>query len=226
MSILNVDSSLLSCQSNKNVWIIKAAEGSRGRGIKILSRFQDILSLQKDFPTRIAQKYIERPLLVPAAVNNATGRVKFDIRVWVTVTSYAPLQAYIHKTVYGRRCSSAYVLGPETLDDEFTHLTNHSVQKKMTTDLTPAMSMKMKPMKRLSDAGASVKRGSLVEELDLLLHHVAIVDIVAGLGGERGDWEHFTWPTIKHQIRNMLIASADHVTHRDKSFEFLGIPTV
>jgi hypothetical protein len=24
----------------------------------------------------------------------------------------------------------------------------------------------------------------------------------------------------------MLIASADHVTHRDKSFEFLGIPTV
>lgn len=91
---------------------------------------------------RTVQKYIEYPLLAPIPTHRMefgasdAGIVKFDTRVWVLVSSFDPLTAYIYPTIYGRRCGTPYSVDLTTLTDGFTHLTNYSVQKKikMTTN--------------------------------------------------------------------------------------------
>jgi hypothetical protein len=57
---------------------------------------------------------------------------KFDLRIWVLVTSFQsnPVQAYIYPTVYGRRCGSEYSGEISTLNDHLVHLTNYTLQKK------------------------------------------------------------------------------------------------
>ena len=164
----------------RNIWIVKAPDTSRGVGLQLLYRLQDILECQKGMGCRTVQKYIEIPLLAPklpkiaqflpnntlndvpnnipnsltnASIKNNTydktisyedlgsvdsrlddrnAQVKFDIRVWVLVTSYelSNLCAYVYTTVYGRRCSVPYNLDIKMLGDNFIHLTNYSVQKK------------------------------------------------------------------------------------------------
>jgi hypothetical protein len=55
---------------------------------------------------------------------------KFDMRIWVMITSFQPLQAFIYNHIYGRRCSSSYTMNMQSLHDENIHLTNYSIQKK------------------------------------------------------------------------------------------------
>ena len=59
-------------------------------------------------------------------------QVKFDLRVWVLVTSFEPgdLKAFIYTAVYGRRCSVPYTSNVQSLNETLGHLTNYSLQKK------------------------------------------------------------------------------------------------
>lgn len=52
---------------------------------------------------------------------------KFDIRVWVLVTSVSPLTIYMFNKPYLRFTSEDY--DPTKLGDKFMHLTNASVSK-------------------------------------------------------------------------------------------------
>jgi hypothetical protein len=134
-----------------NIWIVKAPEASKGTNIKLFSSLSEILLYEKGMAGRIVQKYIERPLLIPlsrftlppllsiSSSSNRKGgpRVKFDLRIWVLVTSLnceTPPRVYLYKEIYGRRCSSSYNLTPESLSDSFRHLTNYSIQKSRVRD--------------------------------------------------------------------------------------------
>ena len=55
---------------------------------------------------------------------------KFDIRVWVLVTSFEPLKAHIFSRVYGRRCGLPYDDSVKSLGENLIHLTNYSIQRK------------------------------------------------------------------------------------------------
>jgi len=66
-------------------------------------------------------KYIEKPLLL----NHNNEVRKFDIRQWVLVTSYDPLEIYIFKEFYLRICGSKYDLND--IQDSYKHLTNFSI---------------------------------------------------------------------------------------------------
>ena len=72
-----------------NAWILKPGGKSRGRGIEIhtdLEDLQNTIMVNSD-SMWVVQKYIERPLII-------IGK-KFDIRVWVLLTSVEPLTVWM-----------------------------------------------------------------------------------------------------------------------------------
>jgi tubulin polyglutamylase TTLL4 len=101
---------------NHKLWIIKPAAESQGNGISLIN------SELSPVPTGavIAQVYVERPLLI-------TGR-KFDIRLYVIVTSVAPLRIYIHDSGLIRFATHQYDPNAD-ITDLHAHLTNFSVNK-------------------------------------------------------------------------------------------------
>ena len=103
--------------SGENIWILKPSGVSRGSGIVITGDYTRILSLRHG---KVVQKYIERPLLLEC------GR-KFDLRQWVLVRSFSPLQAYVYRRCYGRFSSVKYSNSQH--ENHQKHLTNYSANK-------------------------------------------------------------------------------------------------
>lgn len=79
--------------NKKTYWIIKPANLSRGRGIYIVD---DISEVNVD-DISVISKYIQNPLLI-------NGH-KFDLRIYVAVTSFDPLRIYIYKEGLARFAS-------------------------------------------------------------------------------------------------------------------------
>ena len=105
---------------DKNIWIIKPAGLSRGRGIKVFSHLNDIKQhMHAKEHDWIAQKYIENPMII----NNR----KFDLRIWVLVTGVNPLTIWFWNKPYIRFPAADY--NDTNLNDRFIHLTNNSVAK-------------------------------------------------------------------------------------------------
>lgn len=66
-------------------------------------------------------RYIDNPLLI--------GGKKFDLRLYVLVTSFRPLKAYQFRLGFCRFCTVKYDSSVAELDNMYVHLTNVSVQK-------------------------------------------------------------------------------------------------
>ncbi|XP_031778116.1 probable tubulin polyglutamylase TTLL9 isoform X2 [Nasonia vitripennis] len=119
-------------------WIVKPASGSQGRGIFLFQRLRDLNEWRaKDHSTAAAannssetenstvsqdtylvQKYIDNPYLLE-------GR-KFDLRIYVLVTSFQPLKVWLAREGFARLSSEQFSL--ERIDDSRVHLTNMSIQ--------------------------------------------------------------------------------------------------
>ena len=110
---------------------MQAPEACQGVGIKLLCKLQEVLDCEKGMGGRTVQKYVENPLLAP--YNGKSSKIprfiKFDLRVWVLVTSFSPLKAFIFSNIYGRCCCVPYDDDISTLSDNLIHLTNYSIQK-------------------------------------------------------------------------------------------------
>lgn len=112
----------LDMEGCENVWIIKPGQNARGSGVRCVKDLEEILDSGCKMQSRIVQKYTEKPLLIPLTV----GMCKFDLRIWVLVTSCDPLQVYIYNTCYCRLCQEPYTLASL---DAYRHLANYSIQK-------------------------------------------------------------------------------------------------
>ena len=62
---------------------------------------------------------------------------KFDLRIYVLVSSFNPLEAFIYREGFARFGSSIFSTLPEDKDDERIHLTNSSIQQKYWNDFKP-----------------------------------------------------------------------------------------
>ena len=102
-----------------NIWILKPASMSRGRGIECLNILDEVKDKMQKEGQWVIQKYIETPLTIL--------KKKFDIRQWVLVTSWNPLTAWFYDKCYLRFGVEDYSI--EDLKNKFIHLTNNSIQK-------------------------------------------------------------------------------------------------
>jgi tubulin polyglutamylase TTLL1 len=57
------------------------------------------------------------------------GDKKFDLRMYVLVTSYRPLKVYLHTGGFARFCTEKYSSDMTELDNMMVHLTNVAIQK-------------------------------------------------------------------------------------------------
>ncbi|KAI8800978.1 putative tubulin polyglutamylase TTLL1-like protein [Cladochytrium replicatum] len=114
------------------VWIMKPTDKARGIGIFIINKLQQIRKWSRDSKvqqwsyanckdTYVVSKYVDDPLLI--------GGKKFDLRLYVLVTSWRPLVAYRYNQGFSRFCTVKYTMDVGELDNNFMHLTNVSIQK-------------------------------------------------------------------------------------------------
>ncbi len=113
-------------EGSRNVWILKPAGKSRGRGIGCVQTLEHVKQhvangsnglFEKQKQAWVAQKYVENPLLI-------SGR-KFDVRVWVVVASVAPLRVWVWREPYLRFCAERF--GLDDVGNVFKHLSNNAV---------------------------------------------------------------------------------------------------
>lgn len=102
-------------EKNPNQYfILKPNASSCGRGIHVLKATDPIPS-----DPCVIQKYVHNPLLV--------NGFKFDLRLYVVVTSYDPLIVYLYPEGLVRFSTEKYDLG--NLNARLSHLTNFSLNK-------------------------------------------------------------------------------------------------
>ncbi len=101
------------------LWICKPTDLSRGQKIFIM---KDIRELVYDCSS-VIQKYIHNPLLV--------GGYKFDLRIYVLVSSCHPLNIYLFEDGLSRFGTVPY--SKNTYSDIYAHLTNFSINKNSPT---------------------------------------------------------------------------------------------
>ncbi|XP_041131873.1 tubulin polyglutamylase TTLL5 isoform X3 [Polyodon spathula] len=103
---------------DKGPWIIKPVASSRGRGIYLVSNPNQI-PLDENI---LVSRYISNPLLI--------DDFKFDVRLYVLVTSYDPLTIYLYEEGLTRFATVKYDRATKNIKNQFMHLTNYSVNKK------------------------------------------------------------------------------------------------
>jgi len=134
-TIYNKNSTLIIFYVRKNpmsTWIMKPCGKSQGAGIFLINKLSKLKKWSRESRGQnfnpstvkdayVISKYIENPLLI--------GGRKFDMRLYVLVTSFRPLKVYLYKLGFCRFCTAKYDTSIQELENMYVHLTNVSVQK-------------------------------------------------------------------------------------------------
>jgi tubulin polyglutamylase TTLL5 len=97
----------------EDYWIVKPCASSQGKGIFLVTRFAEIP--RKEY---VVCKYISNPLLIDG--------FKFDLRVYVAITSIHPLRIYLYNEGLVRFATQKFSLDKVS---RYMHLTNYSLNK-------------------------------------------------------------------------------------------------
>lgn len=99
-------------------FIVKPDSGCQGRGIFLTQDLERVEATE----SQVAQLYVQRPLLIEG--------FKFDLRLYVLVTSVIPLRVYAFKDGLTRFCTEEYSrASSDNLGRRCMHLTNYAVNK-------------------------------------------------------------------------------------------------
>lgn len=92
-------------------WIMKPIGSSQGKGIFLFEKLHQISEWKNDLRWKpedskaekyIVQRYLSSPLLI--------GGKKFDLRIYVLVTSYQPLTCYMYREGFARFSSTRFTM--------------------------------------------------------------------------------------------------------------------
>lgn len=173
-----------------NYWIMKPVGLSRGRGISIVN---DIADVSYSRPI-VIQRYIQDPLCFMG--------FKFDLRMYVLVTSFSPLEAFIYKDGLARFGSRQYSLKPESLNDKRIHLTNSSVQKDYVDEVDRSHPAYLAGSRGYGNKVAFTWLWKRLEEIGM-------------------DTEEL-WLKLVNVCRTALITTGSDIQHQPNSFEIFG----
>ncbi|GAA6100969.1 tubulin polyglutamylase ttll6 isoform X1 [Tachysurus ichikawai] len=99
-------------------YICKPESGCQGRGIFLTKSNKDI----RPGEHMICQVYISKPFLIDG--------FKFDLRIYVLVTSCDPFRIFVYNEGLARFCTNQYSEPTHnTMDDVCMHLTNYAINK-------------------------------------------------------------------------------------------------
>ena len=102
--------------------IIKPSSSSQGKGIFLSNDLNEITEKcydpAKGSQTFVVQKYIPNPYLI--------DNLKFDLRLYVLVTSCNPLRIFLYEDGIARFAANDYEEGDL---DKHIHLTNYAINK-------------------------------------------------------------------------------------------------
>jgi len=110
----------------RSKWIMKPTNRAQGVGIFIINKLNQVKKWAnsrwgtKEEPY-IISRYIDRPLLV--------GGKKFDLRIYVLVTSYRPLRVWEFTQGFARFTNVKYSTDRDQMNNVEIHLTNVAIQK-------------------------------------------------------------------------------------------------
>jgi tubulin polyglutamylase TTLL5 len=105
-----------------SIWLMKPVNLSRGRGIQLFTSANWKQKLDnRAHPKVIVSRYIPNPLLI--------NGYKFDLRLYVVVTSWNPLRIYLYREGLARFATEKYNLNQKSVSNVFMHLTNYAVNK-------------------------------------------------------------------------------------------------
>ena len=102
----------------KDMYILKPTASSCGRGIKVIGK-KDTVNKRSG---HLVSKYVANPHLLRG--------YKYDLRIYIVVTCFEPLKAYIFQEGLVRLATQPYSTAKGSLKKRFVHLTNYSVNKK------------------------------------------------------------------------------------------------
>ncbi|KAG7391969.1 Protein monoglycylase ttll8 [Phytophthora pseudosyringae] len=185
--------------TSQNVWIVKPAGMSRGRGIRVFNDLDQLLEYvdvenHKECQW-VAQKYIENPLLL--------CKRKFDIRQWVLVTGWDPLTVWFNDNCYLRFSSEEYSM--DDLSDQYVHLTNNSIQK---------YSDKFNDVYATDDGEMQVEGN--------MWHSDDFKTFLSTKMRKPEVWDAHMHPRMKEIVVQSLQCVQDQVQHRGNSCELFG----
>ena len=110
-------------------WIMKPTARAQGKGIFLVNKLKQLqkwantskLPFQAQIMKEayVISRYIDQPLLV--------GSKKFDLRIYVLVTSYRPLKVWLSSKGFARFCNEKYSSEIADLENMMVHLTNVAI---------------------------------------------------------------------------------------------------
>jgi hypothetical protein len=112
-------------------YIVKPNIGSQGTDIHLASSLADIENILKANPDRKDQPLVERGVTVQRYIANPLllKGIKFDFRIYVMVSSVAPLKIHIYREGLARFCTVKYQAPhQDNYADTYMHLTNYILQ--------------------------------------------------------------------------------------------------
>jgi tubulin polyglutamylase TTLL4 len=104
--------------NSKAMWIMKPSASSCGRGIKVINKNSTVRKRHG----HLVSKYVANPHLIRGH--------KYDLRIYVLVTSFDPLKVYLFKEGLVRFATEPYSTSSKNMKKRYIHLTNYSVNKK------------------------------------------------------------------------------------------------